>query len=301
MTFLASLDPAVHDCAHAAVDVVLEARATTLDGFSIGRVLPSARRRMVGPFIFFDHMGPAAFAPGEGFDVPPHPHINLATVTYLFEGEIFHRDTLGSAQSIQPGAINWMNAGRGIAHSERTPIERRVTGDALHGVQLWVALPDDEEESAPSFDHYPAESLPEFNVDGVPLRLLAGSGWGRTSPVKTKSPLIYADVQLRDGDRVPLPDEHAELALYIVEGELACGETFGARKMIVLNGAIDLHATTPTRVMLLGGAPVGKRHIWWNFVSSSRERIEQAKREWLEMRYGLIPGDERELVPLPAR
>ena len=265
--------------------------ALELDGPTVGRVLPYVRRRMVGPFIFFDHMGPATFEAGRGMDVRPHPHIGLATVTYLFEGEINHRDSLGYLQPIRPGEVNWMTAGRGIAHSERTPDELRATGSTLHGIQLWVALPDEHEEREPSFEHYDASAIPEFDVEGVRVRLIAGTGWGRTSPVITYSPLVYAEMHVAAGTAVPLPPEHGELAAYIVEdGNLHVFED-GTRPAFRLDK--DAH------VMLIGGDPVGKRHIWWNFVSSSKERIEQAKRDWTDGAFGKVAGDEEEFVPLP--
>jgi redox-sensitive bicupin YhaK (pirin superfamily) len=276
------------------VTLIIPARpaALELDGPTVGRVLPYVRRRMVGPFIFFDHMGPASFEAGRGMDVRPHPHIGLATVTYLFEGEINHRDSLGYLQPIRPGEVNWMTAGRGIAHSERTPDELRVTGSALHGIQLWVALPDEHEEREPSFEHYDADAIPEFDVDGVRVRLIAGTGWGRTSPVVTYSPLVYAELRVAAGTPVPLPPEHGELAAYIVEdGNLHVFDD-GTRPAFRLDK--DAH------VMLIGGDAVGKRHIWWNFVSSSKERIERAKRDWRGGVFGKVVGDEVEFVPLPG-
>jgi redox-sensitive bicupin YhaK (pirin superfamily) len=279
--------------------LILDERPASLelDGFTVGRVLPSARRRMVGPFIFLDHMGPAELMPGGGMDVRPHPHINLATVTYLFEGEIVHRDSLGYVQPIRPGEINWMTAGRGIAHSERTAPELRATGSRLHGVQLWVALPQAHEEDEPSFDHYEAEVIPSRGN----VRVLAGSGYGLTSPVRTFSPLIYAEITLEEGETLEFPDEHPELSALIVSGAL---DDIGAGRMLIFDRpeAPLLRAQHRTHLMLLGGAPLdGKRHIWWNFVSSSKERIEQAKRDWKEGRFAKIPGDDVEFVPLPSR
>jgi redox-sensitive bicupin YhaK (pirin superfamily) len=278
--------------------------ALELDGLTVGRLLPYVRRRMVGPFVFFDAMGPAEFAPGVGMDVRPHPHIGLATVTYLFEGEIVHRDSLGCTQPIRPGEINWMTAGRGIAHSERTSAELRATGSRLRGIQLWVALPDQEEEREPSFDHYAADVIPELEWDGVPIRLIAGSAFGETSPVRTFSSLVYAEMRLAAGDVVPLPLEHSELSVYVVDGTLAsASDRVDAGSLLVLDDAtpLRLRAEVASHVMLLGGAPVGRRHIWWNFVSSSKERIEQAKRDWKDGRFGAVIGDEVELVPLPER
>jgi redox-sensitive bicupin YhaK (pirin superfamily) len=285
-----------------AIELTIEARPRKIDGFSVGRVLPSAARRLVGPFIFFDHMGPAELAPGNGVDVRPHPHINLATVTYLFDGEILHRDSLGSQQIIEPGAINWMTAGRGIVHSERTPPEVRRTGSRLHGIQLWVALPKEHEETAPEFHHHPAETLPELEDDGVRIRVLAGSAYGEISPVRTFSPLFYAEASLPAGGMLPLPPEHEERASYVIEGLICCGaERAGAQRMLVFSrGATAvLRAEAASRVVLVGGSPIGPRHIWWNFVSSSKERIEQAKRDWKEGRFSKVPGDEKEFIPLP--
>ncbi|HYO78344.1 MAG TPA: pirin family protein [Thermoanaerobaculia bacterium] len=274
--------------------------ALELDGPTVGRVLPYVRRRMVGPFIFFDHMGPATFAAGRGMDVRPHPHIGLATVTYLFEGVIDHRDSLGVFQPIRPGEVNWMTAGRGIAHSERTPDALRATETRLHGIQLWVALPEEHEEREPSFDHYDAEAIPQFDVEGTNVRLIAGNGWDRSSPVITFSPLVYAELQVPAGATLPLPDEHQELAAFIVDGALTVEEQrVEAGNLIVLDERPPVRAESAAHVMLIGGAPLGKRHIWWNFVSSSRERIEQAKRDWREGRFAKVAGDEVEFVPLP--
>jgi redox-sensitive bicupin YhaK (pirin superfamily) len=274
--------------------------ALELDGLTVGRILPSLRRRMVGPFIFFDVMGPAKLGPGLALDVRPHPHIGLATVTYLFEGEIVHRDSLGCTQVIRPGEINWMTAGRGIAHSERTPEELRTRTSLLHGLQLWVALPASEEECAPSFEHF--DALPETPIDHSRVRLLAGSGWGLTSPVRTLSPLIYAEAHIPAGGSLPLPSEHPELGLYIVDGALTHDQQpLDAKRLHVFDEPPShLRAETSTHVMLLGGTGFPeRRHIWWNFVSSSRDRIERAKQDWLERRFPPVAGDELEFVPLP--
>ncbi len=284
------------------VELIIDARKRDLGGFSVGRVLPSIARRTVGPFIFFDHMGPADFAPGSGIDVRPHPHINLATVTYLFSGEVLHRDSLGSEQVISPGAVNWMNAGRGIVHSERTPPALREQGYHLHGLQLWVALPQEHEESAPAFTHYPKSELPETHVNGATIRVLAGSAYGLTSPVKTYSRLLYVDVELAAGAELVAPDE-VERALYVVEGNVRCGsEAADAGRMLVLEKGVDVrvHANTPTRLVFVGGDPLdGPRHLYWNFVSSSLERLEQAKHDWRERLFPVVPGDEHEFIPLP--
>jgi redox-sensitive bicupin YhaK (pirin superfamily) len=286
-----------------AIETIIDARPRDLGGFVVGRVLPSTVRRMVGPFIFFDHMGPAELATGQAIDVRPHPHINLATVTYLFEGEIMHRDSLGSEQPIRPGAINWMTAGRGIAHSERTPPELRGAGSRLHGIQLWVALPKVHEETQPDFRHYPSDGLPTFDRDGVRVRVLAGSAYQRESPVATLSPLFYVDAVMPPGTELELPEGHAERAAYVVEGVIHCGAVRAApRRMLVFaTGSKQvLQSETQARVVLLGGAPLdGPRYIWWNFVSSSHERIEEAKRAWKEGRFPKVVGDEEEFIPLP--
>jgi len=283
---------------------VLEGRPRDLGGFSVRRVLPADGLQTVGPFIFFDHMGPAVFAPGSGVDVRPHPHIGLATVTYLFEGEFMHRDSLGTAQLIRPGDVNWMVAGRGIVHSERTPAEARnaPAGAAIHGIQTWVALPQSHEETEPSFEHHPARTLPEIRSEGAVLRLIAGEAFGRRAPAAVFAPMFYLDSVLQPGAVVSLPDEHAERAVYVAEGEIeVAGIRYGVGQMVVAadSVAVTVRAVAPAHVMLLGGAPLdGQRFIWWNFVSSSRERIEQAKRDWLEDRFGPVPG-EVERIPLP--
>jgi hypothetical protein len=274
--------------------------ALELDGLTVGRLLPWARRRMVGPFIFCDVMGPAELGPGFAMDVRPHPHIGLATVTYLFDGEIVHRDSLGCTQIIRPGEINWMTAGRGIAHSERTPDALRGRPSRLHGLQLWVALPKEEEERAPSFDH--VDELPETTIDGVRVRVLAGRGWGVTSPVPVLSPLVYAEAHVPDGASLALPEEHPELGVYVVTGALIDGETrLDAGRLHLFDDAHPrLRADGAAHVMLLGGSGFPeKRHIWWNFVSSSRERIERAKEDWMARRFPPVVGDEIEWVPLP--
>jgi redox-sensitive bicupin YhaK (pirin superfamily) len=285
------------------LETIIEGRSRDLGGFSVRRLLPSAARRLVGPFIFFDHMGPVEFKPGQGVDVRPHPHINLATVTYLFEGELIHRDSLGSHQAILPGEINWMTAGRGIVHSERSGPEARAHGSSLHGIQLWVALPKAHEETEPEFHHHPVVSLPELSLQGARLRVLAGSAYGVKSPVRTFSPLCYVDATLPQGCELPLLKEQEERAAYIVEGKVSCGtECFDAARMLVFTPGSDviLRAETPARVLLLGGSPLdGERHIWWNFVSSSKKRIEQAKRDWQEAKFPKVPGDEKEFIPLP--
>jgi len=284
------------------IERIIEARRRDLgDGFVVGRVLPAPFHRTVGPFIFFDHMGPATYAPGVGFDVRPHPHINLATVTYLFEGEIMHRDSLGFVQPIRPGAVNWMTAGRGITHSERSSDEMRGSGQTLHGIQAWVALPDEAEEVEPAFHHHAAETLPSITIDGAKRTLIAGSAFHAISPVQTHSPLFYIDVDAEIGATVHLPQEYEERAIYVAEGSI---EIAGARHevghMLIIEPGVEAMWTTldHSRVMMLGGAPVGQRHIGWNFVSSRPERIEQAKRDWVEGRFDAVPG-ESEFIPLP--
>jgi len=285
---------------------VLEGRPRDLGGFSVRRVLPAGRLQSVGPFIFFDHMGPATFAPGNGVDVRPHPHIGLATVTYLFAGEFMHRDSLGTAQLIRPGDVNWMVAGRGIVHSERTPPEaRRAAGGApIHRIQTWIALPRELEETEPAFEHHPAATLPEIVAPGVSMRLIAGAAYGREAPTSVYSPMFYLAATLESGATVELPGEYAERAVYVVEGAVEiAGETYGVGSMILYEAGSPaaLQAVTHARVMLLGGAPLdAPRHIWWNFVSSSLERIERARLDWREERFAAVPGDG-ERMPLPDR
>jgi redox-sensitive bicupin YhaK (pirin superfamily) len=274
-------------------------------GFKVRRALPSAKRRMVGPFIFLDQMGPEQLRPNTGLDVLPHPHIGLATVTYLFDGELLHRDSLGTVQLIRPGEVNWMTAGRGIAHSERTPHERRQTGSKLSGIQSWVALPQRDEETDPTFVHHGTNDLPLIEGEGKRVRLIVGSLYGTRSPVSTLSEMFYADVNLESGARIPIPTEYEERAIYVVKGAVALapdGESFGEGQLLVFKpgAAISLHAhQSPARVMLLGGEPMdGPRHIWWNFVSSSKDRIEQAKEDWQSGRFAPVP-DETESIRLP--
>jgi len=272
------------------------------DGFTVQRALPSVQRRTVGPFVFVDQFGPTLLRAGTGLDVRPHPHIGLATVTYLFDGEIMHRDSLGSVQLIRTGEVNWMIAGRGIVHSERTAPERRLADSNLYGMQIWVALPRAQEERAPSFQHYPAAALPSIEGDGTALRLIAGSLFGARSPVATLSEMFYAEAKLADGAALPLSTEHEQRAFYILAGRVELGgEQFERGQFVVLRAGqpVTLRAAAPAHVLLLGGAALdGERHVWWNFVSSSRERIEQAKADWRERRLGSVPGDE-EFIPLP--
>ncbi len=285
--------------------VILPAVRDLGEGFQVRRALPVAQRRMVGPFIFFDQMGEAVFRSGEGLDVRPHPHIGLATVTYLLEGEILHRDSVGSVQAIRPGEVNWMTAGSGIVHSERTSPEVRATGGTLFGLQTWVALPTQAEEVDPSFAHHKAQDIPKAEDGGVSISVIAGSSDGLVSPVKTFSDMVYADIAMRDGARYQLKAEHVERAIYVVAGAVeVIGQTggFATNELVVFKpGAeIVLQAVGDTRLMLLGGEPLPEaRHIYWNFVSSSPERIEQAKADWQAQRFARVP-EESEFIPLPA-
>jgi redox-sensitive bicupin YhaK (pirin superfamily) len=288
-----------------AIETVIIPRARDLGGFEVRRALPSPKRQMVGPFIFFDQMGPAEFLLGEGIDVRPHPHINLATVTYLFDGEIMHRDSLGTEVPIRPGAVNWMTAGRGIVHSERASAEVRGRGSRLFGLQTWVALPSAHEETDPSFAHYTESDLPILHDEGKHVRLVVGSAWGLRSPVKTFSDTIYADVALEPGATLPVDAAHEERALYTVSGEVEItGDRFPAGQLLVLRhgDAITVRnvGREAARFVLVGGQTMdGPRYIWWNFVSSRPERIEQAKAEWKAGRFDIVPGDAEEFIPLP--
>ena len=285
------------------IELVIEERPRSIGPFEVGRVLPFAKRRMVGPFIFLDHMGPMELPKGvsRDTDVRPHPHIGLATVTYLFAGEITHRDSIGVEQAIRPGEMNWMIAGRGITHSERFERARRE-GGPLHGIQSWVALPESDEEAEPSFAHHENADLPVHRDGGVWLRLLAGDAFGLRAAVRTHSPLFYAHVALEPDACIPLPHEHAERAAYVVSGAVeADHQMLGAGHMAVFSGGAEavLQARTPSVLMLLGGAPIGPRFIEWNFVSSSKERIAQAKADWKAGRMKLPDGDNEEYTPLP--
>lgn len=277
-------------------------RSRDLGGFTVARVLPIGHRKTVGPFIFFDHLGPTVLAAGHGMDVRPHPHIGLATVTYLFEGRIRHRDSLGTVLDIEPGAVNWMTAGSGIVHSERSAPEDRLGPLPMHGIQSWVALPQAEAECAPAFVHHPAATLPQWQHEGATLRLIAGTAYGRESPVEFAAPIFYLHAEWTSAGRLPLPDEHAERAVYVVRGAVnIAGERITAGTMAVLGEAAEwLDAEAGTVAMLLGGAPVdGERHVWWNFVAASPERIEQAKADWQAGRFADVPG-ETERIPLPS-
>jgi len=285
------------------MEMVIPARRRSLGGFEVGRVLPFAKRRMVGPFVFLDHMGPVdlpADVP-QSTDVRPHPHIGLSTVTYLFDGEITHRDSLGVSQVIRPGELNWMTAGSGISHSERFDGIRR-DGGRVDGIQAWVALPESQEESAPDFKHYGAAELPLIEDAGFKARLIAGSAFGATSPAKIASPLFYLDVVLSAGGIAPLPAEYPERAAYVASGWVNVdGHDYEAGQMLVFAAGESpaIRAIEPSRLMLLGGEPLGPRHIWWNFVSSRKERIEQAKADWQAGRIALPPTDNQDVIPLP--
>jgi redox-sensitive bicupin YhaK (pirin superfamily) len=284
-----------------AVELLIEARTRDLGELEVRRVLPAAQRRMVGPFVFFDHMGPAEFADGQGMAVRPHPHIGLATITYLFEGSIMHRDSLGYVQPIEAGAVNLMTAGRGIVHSERAPdlTSRR----RLHGIQSWTALPTALEETEPAFTHYPAALLPELERGGATVRVIMGSAFGAVSPVELHSPALYLEARLEAGARFAPPQDCSERAVYIVEGRAAIGPTplcAGAMAVLRTGAAAVIEAQSACRIMVIGGEPVGPRHIWWNFVASSPARIERAKDDWRDGRFGTVPGDD-EFIPLPER
>ncbi len=288
---------------HSQVELLLDPVTKDLGDFVVRRTLPATDRQRIGPFIFFDHMGPADFKPGSGVNVRPHPHIGLATITYLFAGKIMHRDSLGHAQAIEQGAINWMTAGRGIVHSERSPEELKQSGSHLHGIQAWVALPVELEETEPRFEHYPAEDVPEVNLDGVKLRVIVGQAYGAASPVRVSSETLYVEANLEAGADLLLPAGIDELAVYVVNGDIDIGDCpVTASRMAVIEAGSDAvaRARTTTKLMLLGGASLpGQRYLWWNFVSSSKERMEQAKKDWREQRFGEIPG-ETELMPLPS-
>ncbi|MEO1575693.1 MAG: pirin family protein [Pseudomonadota bacterium] len=283
------------------IDLLISSREKDLGGFSVRRVLPSGRRQMVGPFIFFDHMGPATFPPGKGISVRPHPHIGLATITYLFEGQILHRDSLGYVQPIERGAVNLMTAGRGIVHSERAGDDLDQTSH-LHGIQSWMALPEASEEIEPAFVHHPANTLPKLDLPGVRGRVIVGSAFGHTSPVQTHAQMLYLELNLAADAHLSLPDGVAELAVYAVSGEVtADGQALAVGDMAVAKPGVgmQLASSTGARVMVIGGEPLGPRHIWWNFVSSSAERIEQAKADWRDNRFDKVPGDS-EFIPLPG-
>ncbi|MBT8437976.1 MAG: pirin family protein [Gammaproteobacteria bacterium] len=299
MSYQAANEPTCTNCGDK-VELIIEPHAKDLGEFSVRRVLPSARRRMVGPFVFFDHMGPAEFPPGEGIQVRPHPHIGLATVTYLFEGEIMHRDSLGVVQPIRAEAVNLMTAGRGIVHSERAGDDLHSTS-RLHGIQTWMALPDDQQECEPDFVHYPAAELPGFEQDGVSIRLIMGEAYGYASPVTQHAPTLYLECRFPGGTSLTLPNSYDEIAAYVVSGDIHVdGYTPGQGQMAVAcpGNTLHLDADSESHVMVIGGTNLGKRHVWWNFVSNSKQRIEQASDDWREDRFEKVPG-ETEFIPLP--
>lgn len=285
------------------IEVLIEPATKDLGEFTVRRALPDKRRQRVGPFIFFDHMGPAEFPPGTGVNVRAHPHIGLATITYLFEGEILHRDSLGYVQPIRPGEINWMTAGKGIVHSEKVTDELLASGQRLHGLQTWVALPLEHEETEPRFEHYPAAGIPSLQLDGVDIRVVIGSAYGKTSPVQTASATLYVEAFLAAGASLALPPAE-ELAVYVIDGVIELGgQTVNAGVLAVLadGASATISAAEKAHVMLCGGDSLqGERIIWWNYVSSSRERLEQAKRDWRDGKFGEVPG-ETDFIPLPER
>lgn len=285
-----------------AIELRVEPRERDIGEFTVRRALPARQRRMVGPYIFFDHMGPAEFPPGKGIQVRPHPHIGIATITYLFEGEIMHRDSLGYVQPIREGAVNLMTAGRGIVHSERAGDDLDAHS-RLHGIQSWMALPDGQEETDPAFEHYPSDSLPQLDVDGSKVCVIIGEAYGQVSPVKEYSPTLYLECRIPRGKTLTLPDSYRELGVYIVSGEVSIEDEAYAEGVLAVaasGASVTLTANDDSRVMVIGGDPVGERMIWWNFVSSSAERMEAAKRDWKEGRFGKVPGDD-EFIPLPDK
>ena len=297
-------DPRCSDASDAGeVDLVIEGRARDVGTITVARLLPSPRRMMVGPFIFVDHMGPVVLAPGVGFDIRPHPHIGLSTVTYFLAGQNVHRDSLGSIQTNRPGDLNLMTAGRGIVHSERADPAFRASGGPMHGVQIWLALPDAHEDDAPSFEHHPQATLPAIApAAGVHGRVLLGAAFGARSPVRHPSAPVLVDLELAAGASLELDGDLPERALFVIEGEVRTGgETLAADRLAVLRGGapVRVQATAPTRAMLLGGPPVGPRHIEWNFVASSRERIERARDAWKARAFPTIPSDAEEFIPWP--
>lgn len=303
MSKLPEDEPVALHPSDARIDLVIDSRPRDLGGFTVRRALPSPARRLVGPFIFFDHMGPVRFAPGQGIDVRPHPHIALATITYLFDGEIVHRDSLGTEQRIRPGDVNWMVAGRGIVHSERTAPDVRMRGADMHGIQTWVALPLRDEETHPRFEHHPIQSIPLLRRPGFECHVIAGNAYGLTAPTGVLSPTLYVHARIEAGAEMPVDEEHEERAVYVVDGTIECdGRDFGEGAMLVLRpgAGLAIRAARKANVMLVGGAPIdGPRHIWWNFVASSQERIERAKADWRDRHFPTVPGDEDEFIPLP--
>lgn len=291
------------------IETLIIPRARDLGGFEVRRALPAPKRQMVGPFIFFDQMGPAEFLTGNGIDVRPHPHIGLATVTYLYKAEFQHRDSLGTNQMIYPGELNWMVAGNGVTHSERTSLETRKAPSNLFGIQTWVALPDDDEESDPAFEHFGKEALPFFEGEGKQVRLILGNAWGEEAPASTFSEMFYADVVLEPGSKIPLPDNHEDRGIYVTSGSVSiAGQTFDTGQMMVFRPGDQITVTAGeqgARLMLLGGETLnGPRYVWWNFVASSQDKIEAAKEawargDWKDGRFSLPPDDREEFIPLP--
>ena len=311
MSWNPALEPGCPDAIGVdAIETLIIPRARDLGGFEVRRALPAPARQMVGPFIFFDQAGPAEFLTGQGIDVRPHPHIGLATVTYLFRGEFQHRDSVGSDQLILPGAVNWMVAGRGVTHSERTSAETRTHPHSLFGIQTWVALPEDKEDAAPTFEHHGKETLPVIEDDGVSVRLILGRAYGASAPARVFSETFYGDVTLAAGARLPLPDDHEDRGIYIVEGSISiAGQTFDAGRMMVFRPGDKITVAAGergARLIILGGATLeGPRYVWWNFVASSREKIGAAKEQWRQAQWGdgqfdLPAGDRDEFIPLPA-
>jgi redox-sensitive bicupin YhaK (pirin superfamily) len=297
-------DPLPGDIAAAdAIETVIIPRARDLGDFEVRRALPSAEKQMIGPFIFFDQFGPTLLQAGKGMDVRPHPHIGLSTVSWLFDGVIQHKDSLGFDQPIRPGELNWMTAGKGIVHSERSPVTERLSPSQLYGIQSWVALPKQHEETLPGFEHVADTELPILDDGKRKVRVIAGSMFGTKSPVKTHSDLFYADVTLLAGGRIPLPTEHIERGIYIADGSVeVAGDVFEAGRLLVFHhkDPIVISSERGARFMMLGGEPMdGPRYIWWNFVSSSKERIDAAKDDWARARFQIVPGDEKEFIPLP--
>jgi redox-sensitive bicupin YhaK (pirin superfamily) len=304
MSWQPSNDPILGDARSCdAIEHVIVPRARDLGGFEVRRALPAAEKQMVGPFIFFDQMGPAEFLIGAGIDVRPHPHIGLATVTYLFEGEVFHRDSLGTSLAIRPGEVNLMTAGRGIVHSERETTQAKQTTRQLFGIQAWAALPKSHEEAAPAFAHHGTDELPRIAGEGKRVRLVMGAAYGARSPVEFPHESLFAEVVLAPGAVLPLDPDYDERAVYIASGEIdIAGDTFTQGRLLVFKPGdrISILANAQSRLVLLGGEPMDSgRHIWWNFVSSSKERIEQAKEDWRRKRFALVPGDDKEFIPLP--
>jgi redox-sensitive bicupin YhaK (pirin superfamily) len=307
MSFFPGKDPVAGDTysCDAIAHVVVPRTVDLGDGFAVRRALPSIQTRMVGPFIFFDHFGPAEFRAGNGLDVRPHPHIGLATVTYLFDGEIMHRDSLGTAVAIRPGEVNWMTAGRGIVHSERTGAEKRVTGSPIHGLQMWVGLPAAKEEMEAGFAHHDTSEFPMIEENGKSVRIVVGSLYGAKSPVPTVHETIFGDVYLKAGAMLPIDADHEERAVYVIDGTVdIAGDRFNGGRLLVFKPGdkVSIAAVTDAHFVIVGGAPMdGPRHIWWNFVSSRKERIEQAKADWKAGHFDKVPGDEIEFIPLPER